>query len=463
MSDLLIEQEETYPQERPDIAKLHREVEEFLEEEQFEDARKFLEELHPAEIADLMNGFDSLERNMVFDLVDEEVRADVLSELEEIDQEGLLDRMTDSEIGDIIGKLHSDDATDIAALLDEQTRHKVLLATPIEDREEVMQLLGYDEESAGGLMSLEMVTVPVTAKVSDAIKAIRFAVEKTGIDNLNQVYVVEKDLQLVGSVSLLELILANPKDSIVDVTNKDIITISTEMDQEKVARRFQRYDLFSAPVVDEDYKLVGRITVDDIVDVMQEEAEEDLGYLGGTGEEEVGERNIFRASRARLPWLLVAFFGELISVFILAKYEVDLRNLIIIAFFIPVVIAVAGNVGIQSSTIVVRGLATGEIPMHHTFRRVRREVMVGSLNGTIISITLGVIIWFWRHEFLVATAVGVSMIAVVVIAAIVGSIIPFILKSTKQDPAHASGPFITMANDIIGLTVYMIITTSILS
>ncbi len=449
-------------QDRPSIDSLHRIIEDQIADEKFDEIRETLKTLHPAEIADLMSGFGALKKNIVFDLVPREIQHEVLIELEESDQEDLLERMSEEEIGDILENLDSDDAADVAALLDEPVRSRVLESTADEDRKEVEHLLGYDEESAGGLMSLEMVTVPDHASVNEAIKAVRYAREKVGIDDIHYVYMVDDDLRLLGGVTILDLLLADRNRPVHELKYKDLITIPSGLDQEEVAQRFQRYDLISAPVVNDKGQLVGRITIDDIVDVIQDEAQEDIGYLGGTGEEEVGERNILKASSLRLPWLLVSFVGELMNVFLIARYEMTLANLIIIAFFIPIIIAVAGNVGIQSSTIVIRGLASGEIPLHHTFRRVLREVLVGTLNGTIIALALGIVIFFWKQEVRISIAVGASMICVVIIAAITGSLTPILLKKTKQDPAHACGPFITVTNDVIGLAIYMFITTSIL-
>ncbi len=448
--------------ERPALDDLRKVLTELLDNEQFDEIGAFLSELHPAEIAVLIGASGALERNIVFDLVGEENQHEVLAELEESDQERLLDRMSDEKIGDIIEQLESDDAADIVGLLDEPVRQRVLEATEAEDREEVEKLLLYDEESAGGLMALEMVTVKDTVTVQNAIEVVRKAKVTEDIDDIHYVYVVDSELHLRGRISILDLMLASPGIKVSEILDPEMITVRADLDQEEVAHIFRRYDLISAPVVDEDGRLIGRITVDDIVDVIQDEAEEDIAHLSGAGEEEVGERNLLRISRARLPWLLVAFFGELLSALVIARYEFALEQLLIIAFFIPVVIAVAGNVGIQSSTIVVRGFATGEIPVNRTFQRIAREIGVGLINGIVISSIFMGLIYLWKGELMIAFAVSLSLICVILIAAMTGAMIPFILKKLKQDPAHASGPFITMTNDVIGLAVYLILTTTIL-
>lgn len=448
--------------ERPRLEDLRRTLEKLLVEDRFDEVRTLFASLHPAEIAALVTGLGALERNLAFDLTQPEKQHEVLSELEEADQETLLERMTDERISDIIVRLDSDDAADIAGLLDDEVRKRVLQATELEDRAEVERLLEYDEESAGGLMAVELVTVRDAATVAEAIETVRRVKESGEIDDIHYVYAVDKEQRLKGRVSILDLMLAPRKELIRNILDPEMITVRADLDQEEVAQIFERYDLISAPVVEEDGKLVGRITIDDVVDVLRDEAEEDMGFMGGVGEEEVGERNVLKASRSRLPWLIVAFLGEMISAPVIARYETELATLLVIAFFIPVVIAVAGNVGIQSATVVVRGIGTGEILLSRTFQRVWREVMVGLINGTIISLIFAAIVYFWQQDLQVAFAVSISLVCVIIIAAVTGALIPFVLKRFNQDPAHASGPFITMTNDVIGLSVYLVMTTSML-
>ncbi len=452
---------QTNPVERPKLEDLFKVIQTLLDEQKFDETRALVEGLHPAEVAGLMGGFGAFERNLIFDLVFPDLQHEVLAELEESDQEDVLERMTEERIGNILGELDSDDAADIAALLDEPLRLRVLAATDAEDREEVERLLGYDEETAGGLMAVELVTVSDSACVIDAVEAVREAREREHVEEIHYVYVVDKQSKLVGRISILEMMLAPRRQVVTEIMDPDMVVIHTEEDQEEVAQKFKRYDLISAPVVDSDNRLIGRITIDDILDVIEDEADEDISRLTGT-EEEPFERNILVATRARLPWLIVAFLGELLSALVLAQYEVALSQLLIIAFFIPVVIAVAGNVGIQSSTIVVRGLGTGEIHPHNTFRKVLQEVAIGLINGTVIAAIFTGVIYLWRGDLHVALVVSSALVAVILIAAVTGATTPFLLKSMKQDPAHASGPFITMTNDVIGLAVYMIITTSFL-
>ncbi|MBD3165520.1 magnesium transporter, partial [bacterium] len=432
------ESRELQAAEKPTLEEMHRQFEEFLEDSRFEEARELLETLHPAEIAEIIGGMSGLHRNLLFDLVDVDSRADVVAYLEEWDQESQLDRMTDAEIRALVDDLPSDDAADMLGLLSDEDRERILATSTPEERRQLERLLGYDEESAGGLMAVELAVVRDNQTVRDAVEAVRRA-KDLEVEDIHYVYVIDAKRRLIGRAPILEVMLASRSQPISDVFEEDMVSVSTEMDQEDVARLFARYDLISAPVVDEEGRLVGRITVDDIMDVISEEAEEDIGLLSGTGEEEVGEPSILRAGRARLPWLLVAFFGELLASVVLAGYEESLQRLIIISFFIPVVIAVAGNVGVQSSSIVIRGLATGEIPMHHTFRRLMRELAVGILNGIVISALFALVVYLWKGDLMVATAVSLSLICVIVIAAFTGSSTPMILKRLNVDPANASG------------------------
>ncbi|GBE30379.1 magnesium transporter MgtE [bacterium BMS3Bbin04] len=446
----------------PNLEDLQTIIRDYLHEERFEKVRTLLDTMHPAEIAALMTGLGSTERHYVFDMTSEEVQHDVLIELEEPDQERLLDRLEDERIIEILHNLESDDATDVVALLDEPTRERVLQASEQKDREELEELLAYEEDTAGGLMALEVVTVFENKTVHDGIEMVRTAKEH-GHEDIHYIYVIDRNKTLKGRIAIIDLMLAPRSQSVLEILDDEMIVIQRDTDQEEVAQIFSRYDLIAAPVVDEDYCLIGRITIDDIVDVMAEEAEEDIAKMAGTGEETVSERNLLITIRARLPWLILALFGEMGGAFVLSQFEESLTTLIVIAFFIPTIIALAGNVGIQCSTIVVRGLATGDIHSNRMFRRVGREVVVASVNGLILSILLMLVVYLWKGDWVIGIAISLSLISVVIVSALVGSLTPFLLKKMNQDPALAAGPFITMTNDVVGLTIYLLITSSMLS
>lgn len=310
---------------RPLLEDMRRALSTFLAEERFDRVRELVVNLHPAEIAALMSGLSGTHRNLVFDLIEGDRQHEVLSELEEGDQERMLERLDDKRIGDLLLQLDSDDAADLAGLLDESTLERVLEVTPEEDRDEVVRLLEFDEESAGGLMAVEPATVAVNGTVGDAIKAVRKARDE-GIEDIHYVYAVDKRGRLKGRIEIMDLVLVNRNTPVTKILDEDMIVVGSEMDQEEVAQLFQRYDLISAPVVDEKDRLIGRIMFDDIVDVVVDEANEDFGYLAGTGEEVVTERNLLRATQARLPWLLFAFAGELVGAFVVSRFEQSIAN-----------------------------------------------------------------------------------------------------------------------------------------
>ncbi|MFH0883359.1 MAG: magnesium transporter [bacterium] len=453
---------EIRPALRPSLDDLRNALSTYLATERFDRVRELLTRMHPAEIAALMAGLSGTHRNLVFDLIEVDRQHEVISEMEESDQESLIDRLDDKRIGEILIELDSDDRADLAGLLDESTLQRVLEATPEEDRQEVETLLGFEEDSAGGLMAVELVTVLDNQYVRDAILSVRRAKEVEDIEDIHYVYVVDAMGHLKGRIELMNLLLAKRNTPVTEILDEEMVVVHQDTDQEEVAQIFQLYDLISAPVVDSEDRLVGRITIDDIVDVVAEEASEDIAFMAGIGEEVVTERSLFRQTRARLPWLLVAFIGELIGVWVISHFEASLAQMIAISFFIPVTAAMAGNVGIQSSTIVIRGLATGEIPTGKVFKRVLREVMVAVFNGLILAGVLILAVTLWRDAWLIGVAVGLALVCVVSIAALVGSLAPFVLKRLGQDPALASGPFITMTNDVLGVAIYLTITSTIL-
>ncbi|MFQ5768997.1 MAG: magnesium transporter, partial [bacterium] len=334
---------------------------------------------------------------------------------------------------------------------------RVLKSIDKEDSEEVKELLRHEEDTAGGIMALEFVSVSEDDTIDEAIKEIRAKAKEVG--EVYNVYVVNNTGKLVGVLPLKKLILAKPNEKVKNIMNKDVISVPTNMDQEEVANIFRRYNLVSVPVVDNLGKLVGRITVDDVVDVMEEEASEDIQKMAGlTDEEELHETSAFKISMVRLPWLLIAFVGEMVSAFVLHNFEASLNQIFIAALFIPLMMAMGGNSGIQAATIVVRGLALGELNPADTLKRLKKEFRVSFLNGTICGILLfGVVSVFGEPRF--GIVLGFTMLVVILNASFVGASIPLVLKRVGIDPAIATGPFITTSNDIVGLFIYLGLTS----
>ncbi|MFC2088794.1 magnesium transporter [Calditrichota bacterium] len=413
-------------------------------------------DLHPADIAFLISQLKKDDRKYLFNLLPTETGSDVITELDPPIVEHLLSDISEKEISELVEEMDSDDAADIISDLPDDVADRVLDQVTDEVSEEVKELLTYEEDTAGGIMALEFVSVGENSTVTEAIEAIRIA--KEDMDSIYSIWVVDNNNRLTGSVSLTDLVLAHGKTSIQKIMTPDLHWVTTDVDQEEVAIMFRKYDLVALPVVNILNQLVGEITVDDIVDVLDEEIDEDISMMAGTNDEEIQEESFLKISWVRLPWLVIAFFGQIIAAFVIKSYEVSLQQVIALTFFMPVIMAMGGNSGIQSSTIVIRGLATGEISLSNTKRRFFRELRVSLFIGLIFGISMAVIVGLWFNPIM-GLMVGVALNLVILQASLFGGIIPFILKRANIDPALASGPFITTFNDILGLLIYLIILT----
>jgi len=379
----------------------------------------------------------------------------VLVELDESVQETLLKSLSEAEISRLLGDMESDDAADVVGSLDEEKAQKVLSTLDLESRREMRRLLAYDEDTAGGIMALEVAAVLETDDVSQAIHKIRELVEQEGIKDIYNVFVVSEDGILLGELNLRQLILAQADTPVQELMNPEIISVPTSMDQEEVAAVVRKYDLVSLPVVDEYRRLMGRITVDDVVDVLAEEAEEDLSIIAGTGAEELWERSTFKVFRERIPWLFAALIGGLIAASVMHHFEATLLQMIALAFFVPVITAMGGNTGVQSSSIVVRGLATGEIALRDLLPRLWKEIRVALLNGLVLGAVLGGIVALWLKQPDLGLLIGSILLINICVATTLGASVPIVLKKFGVDPALAMGPFVTTANDILGLMIYL--------
>jgi len=408
---------------------------------------------HPADIAEIVRNLSKENRKYVFGLLDADTASEVLMQMDEVTREELVSQLHYDRLSEIVDEMPSDDATDFVAELPEELAERVLESIDREDSAEVKELLRHEEDTAGGIMALEFVAVSEDETVDEAISEIRAKAEET--DAVYNVYVVDKDGVLVGVLPLNTLILAKPGEKVKRIMDTKLVSVPTDMDQEQVANLFRRYDLVSVPVVDHEGKLIGRITIDDIVDVMQEEASEDIQKMAGLTEEEaIRETSAMRISMLRLPWLLVAFVGEMLSALVLSKFEASLKEVFIAAFFIPLMMAMGGNSGIQASTIVVRGLALGELNPADTLQRLFKEMRVSLINGAVCGILLWAVVSF-LGEPRFGTILGIVMLIVILNASLVGASVPLILNRFGVDPAIATGPFITTFNDVIGLFIYL--------
>ncbi|MBN2564280.1 MAG: magnesium transporter [Candidatus Eisenbacteria bacterium] len=411
--------------------------------------------LHPADIAAALerSNIDHEMLGRILSELDSDLAADVVIQLDESTVGEILDVLEVPEIAEITTELESDDAADVVGLLDRDKKQKVLAKLEEDDRRTVEALLKYTDESAGGIMASELIFVNSDALVDDAIAFIRASADE--LEDIHNVYIVERDGRLAGLLSLRELMLAKPGTRVTDVMEPDVVTVSTEMDQEDVARVFRKYDLVAVPVVDPAGRLVGRITVDDIMDVIHEEAEEDISIMAGTRDEELHEDSALKVSWIRLPWLVIGALGGLASASVMSLYSVSLEKVLALAFFIPVITAMGGNVGLQTSTIIVRGMhADGGID-DAAGARLLKEWRIAVTNAVILGAAVLLVVGLWLGDWRLAFVVGGALSTVILVAATLGTIMPFTLRRLGVDPAVAQGPFVTTLNDIIGILVYL--------
>jgi magnesium transporter len=434
-----------------------------IEAKQAPKLRAIMLDAHAADIADLLTHMDGEHRRYLFEALDFRTAADAILEVVDSTRQGLIENWNEHQLAGLVREMNSDDAADFVSELPAELAAKILKQIAPEESAEVRQLLEHEEDTAGGIMALELVAVAQERTVEDAINEIRKKADE--IETINHVYVIDGNRRLVGTVHLKQLILANPYTPLREIMNRDDISVPVGTDQEEVAKLARKYDLLSVPVVDAQGRLAGRITYDDIVDVMEEEAVEDISRMAGIASHGgdirgTRETSVLRTARLRLPWLVIGLFGGIVAAWILSFFEDRLQeNILVLMFFVPVIMAMGGNAGIQSSTIVVHGLATGSIGINDMLERLLREMRVAFLNGFLCGLLLLLIIAVvWRQpEY--GALVGASLLIVMFFAAIVGASVPLLLKRFNVDPAIATGPFITISNDILGLFIYMGIST----
>jgi len=431
-----------------------------IQEQAYSDMERLIEDLHPADLADLVEHLESDEILAVFKLLTPDRAGEVLKEISAPIQEKIANELDDQTITQILNELNSDDATDIFSYLPRERAQKIIGLVQPDVSEELQKLLGYETDTAGGIMALEFVSVNANSDIRGAIESIRD--KREDVEKLYYVWVVNDDGKLVGVVSMKDLLLEPIDTKIQDIMNSDVYSVDADIDQEEVARIIKQYDLTHVPVVNGQHKLIGRITNDDIIDVIEEEASEDISLMAGVIDQEIAEESALKISRARLPWLLLGLFGGLISAIVINHFHGSLEKILALSFFIPVIMAMGGNTGTQAATVVIRGLATGDISIVHTGKRLLTELWVALINGILCGILLGLIVAFWLSDPKLGLGVGVSLITVILFSGSFGAFVPFLLRKFNIDPALAAGPFITTSNDILGLLIYLSIITRFL-
>lgn len=440
---------------------LLNQIELLIQQKNDQELEVLLNDLHHADIAEIFDELDINEATYIFKVLDSEKTAEILLELEDDLREKILHRLSPKEIAEELDELDTDDAADIIAELPESRKEEVISELEdVEHAKDIVDLLRYDEDTAGGLMGKELVKVNENWNVLTCVKEMRIQAEN--VTRVHSIYVVDDDNKLKGRLSLKDLLTTSTKTPISDVYIPKVDYVKVTTPNVDVARIMQKYDLEAIPVVDEMGRLVGRVTIDDIVDVIKEEADKDYQLAAGISQDVEADDSIIELTKARLPWLVLALFGGFISVHTLGLFEPAMKEHGQLFFFTPLIAAMAGNVGVQSSAIIVQGLANQTIS-GSLLNRLIKEISLALLNGVI----LATILFLGSHFLLgfetkIGEIIAIALISVIIIASLIGTFIPLLLNKFGIDPALATGPFITTSNDICGILIYFSIAKLIL-
>ena len=413
-------------------------------------------ELHPADIAEIMDYVNLQEAQYIYELLDEEQAADVLVEIDEDVRDKFLASLSAKEIAESIENMDSDDATDLIQDLPEKKQEEVLSEIKDESQSsDISDLLAYEEDSAGGIMAKEFVAANSDWTVKEALTMLRKQVED--VDNVYTIYVTNVQSKLLGTLSLKKFLYASDQTLIKDLYRPDPIVVNAMVPAEEVASIMEKYELVVIPVVNDFGVLIGRITIDDALEVIKEEAEKDYQMASGISEKVESSDNIWMLSRARLPWLLIGLTGGILGAYVIGGFEDKISEFPVMASFIPLILAMGGNVGVQSSAIIVQSLANNSLEIETIAKKLIKELLVALVNGVICSLIALVFCLFTENDPLLSLTIGVALISVFLYAGLFGTFIPLILNRYKIDPALATGPFITTTNDVIGLLLYFLI------
>ena len=423
---------------------------------------KLIGRIHPADIAHLLPHLPLKEQRQLFNLInDRERAADVLSELSRADAAQVLEVLDKEIITEILQEMAYDDAVEIIRNMPEALAEAILTIMEDEDSEEIEQLLGYDEYTAGGIMSTEFFALNQDLTVGQAIASIQ---EMEHVEMVFYLYVTDEHGHMVGVLSLRQLLTVPPRTLLRDVMVTDVIRVRTDMEQEEVARMVSKYNILAVPVVDEGNRMMGIITVDDVIDVIQDEATEDMMIMAGANEEELDYGfKAFRIARLRLPWLLTTLLGGTITGSIMWWFRLTIEQAVVLVSFVPVITGMGGNVGGQTSMIVVRGFATGRIDFNLLRQVFFKELRVGLIMGTVCGFVIACIALIWHHNLYLGLVVGVSMATAITVAAMMGVAASAFFKKVGIDPAIAASPFVQTSNDITGILIYFATATFFLT
>jgi magnesium transporter len=433
----------------------------FVYENKGAEIKELFSEVHYADVAEVLDEVSFEEAIYIIKLLDSEKTAEILTELDDDIREKILENLSAKEIAEEVEEMDSDDAADIIGELSEERQERVISA--LEDDElvaDIKELLSYEENSAGALMAKELVKVYETWTVAGCLRKIRAQAKE--VTRVHSIYVVDKEEKLIGRLSLKDLIVAKNEQKISEIYIDKVDVVNVNEEEEEVAKIMAKYDLEAIPVVDHNNVLLGRITIDDIVDVLKEEADKDYQMAAGLTQDVDSDDSILELTRARLPWLFLGLIGGIGAFLIMEGFEDAFKgSAFVLFFFTPLIAAMAGNVGVQSSAIIVQGLANDDVKGSIN-SRLLKEMLLAALNGVILAVFLFIFVWITKGEIQTALAISVSLVAVIIVAGLIGTFVPLFLDKRGIDPAIATGPFITTSNDIFGILIYFMIAKIIL-
>jgi len=422
---------------------------------------KIVKKTHAADLALVLDSLSINNQRRLFNLIDDvSLKGEILSNLDEDIFLGLVDGMNLDDIVEILDLMPRDDVADLLGSMPVETSDAILEKMKKEGSKEVEGLLHYEDDTAGGIMVPEFIALQEDTTAGEAIQSLQK--EHLDVEMPFYLYVVDASGNLIGVSSLRQLVVVPPNTPLKKFMTTDVFAVKTNMDQEEVAKIVARYDILAVPVVDDTNKLVGIITVDDVIDIIREEATEDILKMVGVGEEFVETTPIFKNIKMRMPWLLASCIGGIIASFIIGYFQSSLSKLAYLAAFIPVIMGMGGNIGVQSATITVRGLATGRLSIRDIWSVVSKQLLVGLMLGLFYGFVVGVVAQLKYSRGLFALSVGLGVLSSMTLAALAGSLVPMTLAKINIDPAIASGPFVTTAIDIISVSFYFIIATTLL-
>ena len=423
--------------------------------------RKIINKTHGADLSILFRDLPLKDQRLLFDMIeDNEQKGIVFSELDDDLFVSLVDGMDADTVVAILEDMPNDDVADLLNQLPDETADSLLKRMNKEGSDEVEDLMRFADDTAGGIMNPDFIALNQELTASDAIKQIQK--EFADVEMPFYLYAVDEHGKLVGVCSLRQLVVVKPHTPLKAFMTTDVLSVQTHMDQEEVAKLVARYDILAVPVVDENNRLAGIVTVDDVIDIFREEATEDILKMAGAGEEFVETKSIFKSTRIRLPWLFASCLGGIFAFYVISSFEHSLSRLTYLAAFIPVIMGMGGNIGTQSSTIVVRGLATGRLDIHDVWPVVGKELAVGLILGLVYGLLIGSVAQIQYNAIILAVVVGMAVVCSMSVAALVGSCVPMLLARVNIDPAVATGPFVTTAIDIISVYFYFTIATAFL-